>query len=130
MTAAPNGGHGVGREHQAASNSHALPGTLTGGTRRRRAHPLRAVIRVGRASVRGYRCVIVAYGCDPLGQLTGSTLLGTTTAYGWDTTTNRTSVQVGHASWSVREETNLHDRPWWPGYGVAVVRVIALGSVL
>ena len=37
----------------------------------------------------------VAYGYDPLGQLTGSTLSGTTTAYGWDTTTNRTSVQVG-----------------------------------
>ncbi len=37
----------------------------------------------------------VAYGYDPLSQLTGSTLLGTTTAYGWDTTTNRTSVQVG-----------------------------------
>ena len=37
----------------------------------------------------------VAYAYDPLGQLTGSTFSGTTTAYGWDTTTNRTSVQVG-----------------------------------
>ncbi len=37
----------------------------------------------------------VAYAYDPLGQLTGSTLAGTTTAYGWDATTNRTSVQVG-----------------------------------
>jgi RHS repeat-associated protein len=37
----------------------------------------------------------VAYGYDPLGQLTGSTFSGTTTAYGWDTTTNRTSIQVG-----------------------------------
>jgi RHS repeat-associated protein len=37
----------------------------------------------------------VAYAYDPLGQLTGSTLSGTTTAYGWDKTTNRTSVQVG-----------------------------------
>ena len=37
----------------------------------------------------------VAHTYDPLGQLTGSTLAGTTTAYGWDATTNRTSVTVG-----------------------------------
>ena len=50
----------MGREHQAASSSHAMPGTLTGGTRRHRAHPLRALSQVGRASVRGYR-----WGGDP-----------------------------------------------------------------
>jgi len=32
---------------------------------------------------------------DPLGRLTGSTIGGTTTAYGWDKVPNRTSVQVG-----------------------------------
>ncbi len=37
----------------------------------------------------------VTYGYDPLGQLTGSTFSGTTTAYAWDAVTNRTSVQVG-----------------------------------
>ena len=37
----------------------------------------------------------ITYGYDALGQLTGSTISGTTTAYGWDKTTNRTSVQVG-----------------------------------
>ena len=37
----------------------------------------------------------VTYGYDPLGQLTGSTLAGTTTEYGWDAVTNRTSVKVG-----------------------------------
>jgi RHS repeat-associated protein len=37
----------------------------------------------------------VSYGYDPLGRLTGSSLSGTTTAYGWDAATNRTSVQVG-----------------------------------
>ena len=40
----------MGREHQAASNSHAMPGTLTGGTRRHRAHPLRALSQVQRGS--------------------------------------------------------------------------------
>ncbi len=38
---------------------------------------------------------LVTYAYDPLGRLTGSTLAGTTTAYGWDATTNRTSVQIG-----------------------------------
>ena len=37
----------------------------------------------------------VTYTYDPLERLTGSTLSGTTTAYGWDTVPNRTSVQVG-----------------------------------
>jgi RHS repeat-associated protein len=37
----------------------------------------------------------VTYGYDKLGQLTGSTLAGTTTEYGWDAVTNRTSVKVG-----------------------------------
>ena len=37
----------------------------------------------------------VSYGYDPLGQLTAQTLGGITTVYGWDATTNRTSVQVG-----------------------------------
>jgi RHS repeat-associated protein len=37
----------------------------------------------------------ITYGYDPLGQLTGSTLSGTTTTYGWDKVPNRTSVQVG-----------------------------------
>ena len=37
----------------------------------------------------------VTYAYDPLGQLVGSTLSATTTAYGWDAVTNRTSVQVG-----------------------------------
>ena len=37
----------------------------------------------------------VTYGYDPLGQLTAQTLGGITTVYGWDATTNRTSVQVG-----------------------------------
>lgn len=32
---------------------------------------------------------------DPLGRLTGSTIGGATTAYGWDKVPNRTSVQVG-----------------------------------
>ena len=40
----------MGREHQAASSSHAMPGTLTGGTRRHRAHPLRALSQVQRGS--------------------------------------------------------------------------------
>lgn len=38
---------------------------------------------------------IVTYTHDPLERLTGATLAGTTTAYGWDTVPNRTSVQVG-----------------------------------
>jgi RHS repeat-associated protein len=37
----------------------------------------------------------ITYMADALGQLTGSTLASTTTTYGWDTATNRTSVQVG-----------------------------------
>ncbi len=37
----------------------------------------------------------VTYAYDALGQLTGSTLSGTTTSYGWDKVPNRTSVQVG-----------------------------------
>jgi YD repeat-containing protein len=37
----------------------------------------------------------VAYAYDPLGQLVASGLSGTTTTYGWDATTNRTSVTVG-----------------------------------
>jgi RHS repeat-associated protein len=37
----------------------------------------------------------VTYTYDPLERLTGSTLSGTTTGYGWDTVPNRTSVQVG-----------------------------------
>jgi RHS repeat-associated protein len=37
----------------------------------------------------------LTYGYDPLGRLVGSTLSGTTTAYGWDADVNRTSVQVG-----------------------------------
>jgi RHS repeat-associated protein len=37
----------------------------------------------------------VTYAYDPLGRLTGSTLSGTTTTYGWDAVPNRTSVQVG-----------------------------------
>jgi RHS repeat-associated protein len=37
----------------------------------------------------------VAYGYDPAGRLTGSTMSGTTTAYGWDAVPDRTSVQVG-----------------------------------
>ena len=37
----------------------------------------------------------LTYAYDPLGQLTGSTLSGTATAYGWDKATNRTSVQMG-----------------------------------
>ena len=37
----------------------------------------------------------MTYAYDPLGRLTGSTLSGTTTAYGWDAVPNRTSVQVG-----------------------------------
>ncbi len=39
----------MGRELQAASNSHAMPGTLTGGTRRHRAHPLRALVAIATA---------------------------------------------------------------------------------
>ena len=34
-------------------------------------------------------------GYDPLGRLTGSTIGGTTTTYGWDRVPNRTSVQTG-----------------------------------
>jgi len=36
-----------------------------------------------------------SYTYDPLERLTGYTRAGTTTAYGWDKTPNRTSVQVG-----------------------------------
>ena len=35
---------------------------------------------------------------DPLGRLTGSTIAGTTTSYGWAAVPNRTSVQVGTGS--------------------------------
>ena len=35
---------------------------------------------------------------DPLGRLTGSTIAGTTTTYGWGAVPNRTSVQVGAGS--------------------------------
>jgi hypothetical protein len=44
----------VGRDNQAASNSHADRGTLEGGTRRRRAHPLRPTDPVGRPVVARY----------------------------------------------------------------------------
>lgn len=37
----------------------------------------------------------VTHGYDQLGQLTASGLLGATTEYGWDATTNRNSVKVG-----------------------------------
>ena len=37
----------------------------------------------------------VTYAHDPLERLTGATLAGQTTAYGWDKVPNRTSVQVG-----------------------------------
>ena len=40
----------------------------------------------------------VTYAYDPLGRLTGATLAGTTTAYGWGAVPNRTSVQVGAGS--------------------------------
>jgi len=41
----------VGREYPAASSSHAVTGTLTGGTRRRRTHPLRSLVLVAIATL-------------------------------------------------------------------------------
>ena len=47
---------------------------------------------------------------EPLGRLTGSTLLGTTTTYGWGAVPNRTSVTVGAAS-SIPTTYDAADRP-------------------
>ncbi len=44
----------MGREKKAASNSHAEIGTLKGGTRGQRTHPIRSTTRVGRPAIRGY----------------------------------------------------------------------------
>lgn len=44
----------MGRDNQAASSSHADRGTLKGGTRRPRPHPLRSASPVGRPAVGGY----------------------------------------------------------------------------
>jgi YD repeat-containing protein len=43
-------------------------------------------------------------------RLTGSTLAGTTTAYGWDTVPNRTSVQVGSGT-AATTAYDAADRP-------------------
>ena len=53
---------------------------------------------------------VVTYTADALGQLSASTISGATTAYGWDTATNRTSVQVG-AGTPVTTAYNNANRP-------------------